>query len=227
MNQSDQLVNDLIHAGNHNAVLYFSGGKDSTLLLHLIQEYKIPIGVLSFYQFWNKKQKEFFKRMIEKYNITVFSYDPNSAKYIQGSLVLFYRIKNFVFPLIMDHIQEDKVCGLDLVNKELTNSYPTYIWNTSIIGSKECDRHPLYPNGFKFKLFNSPDHELLLPLWNWTDEQVKKELIIRNYEFNDNIEETKDTGNFVGCLKCLSNGPVFCPKKKDFITGTRKEKING
>lgn len=213
----------------HDPVLLWSTGKDSTLLYHVIKEIGYDIPLLVFSQFWNSEQKQFLTDIIKKFDITPFYYKPNSIYFpLQKQLVMLVSIGGTEMPIIMDNIDDNNICALELTDKIMSDPspIPAYIWDTTIIGSKSSDTHSLLKDKvLDFSNFESTT-KIEVPLWNWSDEEIMKAIFYLGIELDEHIysngtfqvNEQKNTGNFIGCMKCINSTiSVVCPKTGKLI----------
>lgn len=220
MDKITKLENDLTQCIQtaKDPVLCWSGGKDSTFLLHFIRKLGYNLPVLVFPHLWSEYQKTFIKEMVSKYKLTAFFYSPKRLDFTPPHAISFYPFQHRLLPVISDHIENTNRCGL-LVGQSinLQAPIPYYHWDKTIIGSKKVDTHPLIKN------LNFDEFEVETPLWDWTDNEVlsctrdfKFEYDTRVYDLKD---ETADTGNFVACMRCFGSDDVFCPKEGKIISG--------
>lgn len=220
---------DFILSKYSKPILAWSGGKDSTFLLHLLAKNDIKIPVLMFPQFWTEEQKYFLKIVFTKYKLNSFFYSPRSIDFVDGKyMVANFLIANQEIPLVMDQLHNDKKCGLDIGKKivnQATIIQPFYAWDATILGTKKSDRHPLIKD-YSFDSKNTEFHTFLTPLNTWTDEEVLKAYKYLDFEINEkyyyeNLEEF-DTGTFHACMRCIHNDKiVFCPKENKQIKGVK------
>lgn len=153
--------------------------------------------------------------IIKEHKISPIFYNPIKIQFSQTSLVPFLNIGGEDTPIIFDIVHDNQVCGLDLCEKlqERGKIQPSYIWDSSIVGSKKVDNHRLV-NSLDFGT-RSKTHTWQTPLWEFTDQEVLDMcsiLGLRLSEFYNSGEEKLDTGNFVGCLNCMTKRDNFCPK---------------
>lgn len=207
-----------------NPVLSWSGGKDSTFLLNFIYELGFDIPVISFHHLWNRYQKIFIKSVVKKRKFPIFFYAPIMINFADNLVETFYNIGGHYIPIYSDHIYDKRYCGLDIVNNALNEKHiqPNYPWDLTIIGTKGTDRHPMAINGIDFLKLNNDNHRFLMPLKDFTDEQVLFYCKKYNYEIDKRVYEQKDikadTGCFIACMNCINKtGEVFCPKVKSKI----------
>lgn len=203
-----------------NPILCCSFGKDSVLVLHLIRELGYNIPVLIFQDWLTKYQKVFIKEMVEKWKLTVFFYQPLRAEKRGDSLVTYYNVAGRSLPVIQDIVTNGR-CGLDLLN--FTPLPFNYIWDLTIVGSKNCDEHPLV-SAPDFEAFNSDSHKMIMPLADWSHDEVWDYIIDNNVPYDARVyydgDEKADTGNFSGCFSCVdTKEQVFCTKTQGMISG--------
>jgi 3'-phosphoadenosine 5'-phosphosulfate sulfotransferase (PAPS reductase)/FAD synthetase len=196
-------------------ILSLSFGKDSLLLLDTLQSIGKKLPVLVFPHFWSKHQLQFVKTVMSDYKLQAFFYRASKLNFDGQTIHAYYNLGNTEIPVLYDVIHSDKVCGLDIGNKAVKGVVPVFLWDRVIVGTKKSDTHQAV-NFFDFSTLDN----ISTPLWNWTDNEVLDQTKMiydkRVYELND---ETADTGNFVGCMKCFGVEKVFCPKLCQVIKG--------
>lgn len=197
-------------------VLYFSGGKESTLLLSMLREQPVEFGIVTQgREWWTKEQREHLDNLIIDWKLKVFSYPPVSSHLQGNSLVSYYAMGDSVMPIVRDFVGEGERCLADL-DKHRMNSTP-FGWDIYIFGSRKDDSHPLMDNLMPVSEWKIGNTTFWNPLYEWTREQVEQELDKRGLNFE--VTERTDTGNLVDfCRRCvLGKGEVFCPAEQRMI----------
>jgi len=64
------------------AVLWWSGGADSTLILALLREQPINFDILQVRYAWSKEQKRYSDDLIREWDLKVFDYPPANVSFI-------------------------------------------------------------------------------------------------------------------------------------------------
>lgn len=199
-------------------ILAWSGGKDSTFLLSILQELDYNVPVLVFPHFWSKHQLKFIKKIVSQYKMQSFFYRPTRMEYLNSTIYAFYTVGSKDLPVAFDVIPGDS-CGLEIGKQAVKGVIPYFVWDRVIIGTKKSDKHNILSE------FNFKDYEnISTPLWNWSDGEILSATKLMGLPYDERVyddkDETADTGNFVGCMRCLeAKGRVFCPKEKKEILG--------
>lgn len=219
LENTNEILREALGAAK-NPILCSSFGKDSQTLLHLIKNLGYNIPVLIFQDWLTRHQKVFIKEMVEKWKLTIFFYQPLRAEKRSGSLVTYYNVAGRALPVIQDIITNGR-CGLDLLN--FTPLPFHYIWDLTIVGSKNCDEHPLV-SAPDFAAFNSDSHKMIMPLADWTEAEVWEFIRANNIPYDKRVydegDEKADTGSAVLCLSCSdTKEQVFCSKVNRMIEG--------
>jgi 3'-phosphoadenosine 5'-phosphosulfate sulfotransferase (PAPS reductase)/FAD synthetase len=216
----DELIKTLT-AGVNSAlspVLAWSGGSDSTLLLHLMLELNLDFSILTFHHLWTREQRQFVVDTVARKQLTVFFYSPVNINYTGKYVTAGYMMGNTLIHTVMDHVPAEN-CGLDVGRAAVKDSrlQPGYLWDLTIVGTKRTDRHELVDQ-FNFK--DEGGHRFIKPLWDWTDAEVKDEAASRGYELDQRPYPVGDTGSYIACMACMDTKErVYCPKAKQMITG--------
>lgn len=199
------------------AVLFFSGGKESTLLLSMMREQPIDFDIITQgMEWWTKEQRSRVENLIRDWKLKVFSYPPMSS-HLAGelSLVSYYAMGTTRIPMYRDFVGEGERC-LSELNGQKLNVTP-FNWDLYIFGSREDDTHPLQENLMPAKEWTEDGITFWNPLYDWTRDEVESELDMRGLNFED-TDET-NTGNLVNfCTNCVKGTEdVWCPKDQKMI----------
>ena len=201
-----------------NPVLLWSGGMDSTLILAMMIEAKIPFDIVQFgRETWTREQKYRADSMIKEHNLKVFNYAPRRVSFVgegdEISLVREYAFMGTTFPLVSDVIEGD-TCIASLDGHKAYA--PPMKWTTVIIGSRKDDKHYVSNRAVPAERLTLGETEFYAPLYDWTRDEVKAELSRRGMDASE-AEEREDTGNISLCTKCLHGVETFCPKENSMI----------
>jgi len=199
-------------------VLFLSGGLDSLLLLVLLIEQNQVFEIIQFRTLWSKKQRERADYWIKRCNLRVYSYPPAQVNLVgdgQDIGVIFeYAVGNGVIPLVRDVIQGD-ACIADLDGQRM-HTMPLDV-DLGIVGTRKDDYHPFMGQPVKTKTFYAGEMQFICPLWNYTREDVKRELESRGIDTSD-VDEDAESGNIAMCNICIKGtGKVWCPKDEKEI----------
>lgn len=209
---------------NHKSpVLFWSGGRDSSLLLFLILGILPSIPVIQFRTDWRKEQKVYSDDLIAEKDLSVISFQPVDRSVLPSGenfvLVDDYLINGERFPVIRDIVHSDDFCTLDY-SKKTTNDFP-FVYDLAIVGWKKSDKQEVLGETVLPRNIRVGTTDFFAPLFDYTDEEVQAmcdELKIKLSGFYADGDERKDTGNFVGCCNCFKDEEkVFCPKEQKEI----------
>lgn len=208
------------HAGA--VALYFSGGSDSLLLLHMMLDMKQPFSIICFDHMMTKVQRRYIDSIIQAHDLRVFSYRPSNAYLVgDGERVSFVEeyamLGAGLMPFIKDVAHDETRCAVtDVEVKAWHEGHAPVGFKLNIFGTRKSDRHyatgKAWPQGPEWAV--GPFH-YLAPLWDWTRKDVKAAL----KEYGAAWPKL-DTGTLPMCLTCLcpkTTGQVLCPKIQDWI----------
>lgn len=195
--------------------LFFSGGSDSLLLLHMLIEIKAKFSIVCFDHTFTHEQRKQIDEWVEEYSLQVFSYAPSNA-YLLGdgkkiSLVEEYRfLDGRQVPFIRDAAHADGRCAVEDVKLGPFHYGAAPIGFTlNVFGTRKFDRHYIVGKPWKEPFWSSGPFKYLAPLWNFTRKDVKAGLDHYNVKW-----PKMDTGSLPMCLNCLcGTGKVRCPRK--------------
>ena len=199
-------------------VLWFSGGLDSTLLLAMLREKGEKFDIVQIRDFLTKEQLRRSDELIEKWDLTVFSYPAANVGFVGDgeniATVFEMAVGSTRIPLIRDVIDGTR-CIADL-NK--TMPMMPINWTHHIIGSRKDDRHWIFENEvIPDKTWTQGEVTFEAPLYDWTRQQVKEGLRARGLDDTEASDET-DSGNISLCTKCLHGVDTFCPVENRMIS---------
>lgn len=205
--------------------LWFSGGSDSLLLLHVLLEAKKPFGILRFEDGWDKEQRAAVDAVVIANNLQVFSYPARSHVLCdegEMAMVSQYAIDGFGNTAMLgrDLVDDPKRCAFDVRLETAKQPTAPVEFDLHIWGTRGDDKHWIFgeepilhgESGWKVG-----EKDFTAPLADWTREEVLEGL--KSY----GAEPLKvDTGNINCCHNCLkTSGKAFCPKTGGEIDGVK------
>jgi 3'-phosphoadenosine 5'-phosphosulfate sulfotransferase (PAPS reductase)/FAD synthetase len=225
-------------------VLYWSGGKDSTVLLHLIREvlplnrlncHGFPCSVIYHRQPWFPHKNAFADEIIRSWALEVYDFPPFRAgvkcKAERLELAVEYPFGRTRLHLPLNTEQpiprRPYLCGRMWILRPRT-ALATYPWRVAFIGHKSSDVDPYegaVPLGAD-SAENESDVKVVFPLRHWTDQDVwdytEREHIPfdqRRYQERRPNPDVWDNPDFIhACTACIdpreSAPEVYCPKLK-------------
>lgn len=199
-------------------VLFWSGGKDSTLLLAMLREIGKPFDIVQIRDFWTREQKKKIDNLIKDWKLKVFSFPPMNMYFIgQGNEISFvseFGLGDGRLPILADVIEGNR-CIADLAAQ--TMPMMPLEWDLYILGSRKDDTHYTFSSPIPSERWQIGGKEFYAPLYSWTREQV----IEKSKEYGldvAEVSEQENTGNLSLCTNCLNgSGEVYCPAEKSFI----------
>lgn len=211
-----KLIEDLAEYGE--ACLWYSGGKDSRLILEALICGGIPFQMLRFDEMWTPEQKKKADQVVLDQGLLVYSYSPALSMMVGDgenlAMAMAYRIgKENHVALYRDIVPGDR-CAFDVKLREDPQgtiiAFPKHIVGTKggeshfIMEGKPFITEPKWAEG---------EMEFFAPLIEWTDQEVYDAL----FEFGVELAPEDDainTGNVPCCHNCLTaEERVFCPKE--------------
>lgn len=222
-----------------NPVLMFSGGKDSTVLLHII---RFQLGVdmpVIFHRTPFEHQKYLFAlKLLSLWRVSAFDYPPFLTTLTQrGEHVGFtshflmrqFNSQSFCFNLTSNIIEpkegEGFLCGKTDILMRPTGSME-YRWDGVVIGHKSSDQHDISgPIPLKDEIIRSTGNPtLVFPLRNWTDEDIwtyldRNQIPVDQLRYDrisrkENPDKKHNPDAFHACIRCLDRrlgSKVTCP----------------
>jgi hypothetical protein len=193
-----------------NACLFFSGGVDSLVLLHLVsQKGKMP--VITFAEDFSREQMKKLETTILDYDLTLYTYPPRNRYFVPNgdtvSLVDEYGFAGETIPVIRDIEDAETGCLAELSKRRFDDF--DFGFDTILTGTLKEDDHPLYGNPMG-EIKMQGKITFVNPLWEWSKEDVRKAA----EEFG--LSEIADTGDLKICNKCL-HGETYCPLENRVI----------
>lgn len=231
---AQEFIRETLSQYSHPIIMW-SGGKDSTGLLHLMRTMGHDLPVLFHREPFNGRKYSFANRLIEEWNLTTYDYAPITTAIAerngQVEIVNFYQVgERLVYlPTGIREPEEGKpyLCGLrDLYCRPLgTFLFP---WDVAFVAHKSTDVDPILgPVELFVDIKKDPKScDYAFPLRYWTDQDVweyhekfgvpfnAKRYDQENvYKESADIEHNNDYHH--ACVLCMlkSSPPmVDCPK---------------
>lgn len=195
------------------AVLWWSSGLDSTLLLAMLIEANVRFDVVHMRDHWTREQLKRADALIQKWNLKTFSYPPSSVSFIgddELTTVFEYAVGDAKIPMLRDVVDGTK-CIAELDGHRMYVS--PFEWDTYIVGSRKDDTHwvgQVVPS----KRWELGGKQFYAPLFDWTREEV----VAKSLEYGLDVDKDADEGDIHLCTKCLNGVDVFCPLEKKVIS---------
>lgn len=199
------------------AVLHWSGGLDSTLILAMLREQPIDFDIVQHRELWTKQQSKKADELIREWNLKVFSYPPRSRSFIgdgENIAVVYDYAAGDTQLLVTKDTIPGKTCGAKLQSYEMQTS--PFDWDLHILGTRKDDTHWSIENPKRQKECTVGGITFYYPLFDYTREDVKRELRARGLDDTEATDE-EDTGSISLCTSCLRGKRVFCPDLKTMI----------
>ena len=207
------------------ACLWFSGGKDSRLLLEMILQEGIKIPVLRFDDGWTLEQKKMLHTAVKNRHLPLYSYRPTAGMMMgddDGNLAYaaMYPVSaaGLAIPIVRDIIPGER-CAFDIQFDFSGRSTPPVRFALNVVGSKKRDVHFTFgeTGHVPGESWYIGETEFYAPLYGWTDREVLQGLRELDVDYVPPSDE-EDTGNIPACTKCLTaTEPVLCPKVETMI----------
>lgn len=204
LTQLELLKQTLRERCDQASALWYSGGKDSRLLLEIVKAENLPCTVLRFDDGWTIQQK---LAAYENADVLLYTYRAIDFLMVgdaeQTSLVAFYPIDGSTsMPVLKDFVPGTR--HIPSLRLEYSDLLPVQ-FTTHIVGSRQSDRH--YAVGDRATI---PEEEwqigsctIIAPLYGWSDTEVVEALKIYNVDYVPPREDL-DTGNIPVCPECLT-----------------------
>lgn len=195
--------------------LWFSGGRDSRLLLEALLLDGRHFGLLRFDDGWTREQRDSVSAVIMKHELQAFSYPALEHLLTRDekdiSLVSAYVVdgNGSTALLVRDLVDDPKRCAFDVKLERSTLRRAPIAWKQHIWGTRFEDRHWLgQDKPLAAASWSIGSAEFFAPLWDWTAEDVDSALA------GLGIETEAFAGDIASCHACLSaDDKVFCPKE--------------
>ncbi len=192
-----------------NAVLLWSGGLESSLLLHYLKSQVIDI--LQFRGLWTKEQRKLSDEVIKKHDLKVFDYAPQNISFVgendEITAIFEYAFGGQTIPVLRD-IEQGTSCIADLTKHRMT--YMPIQWDLAIVGSRKDDTHYVGKPVTRQE-WTVGSVRFIAPLFDWTREMVEKEA--QRYGI------TGTDSDLHVCHNCLDTkkDTCWCPKSNGMI----------
>jgi len=231
-----------------NPVFYYSGGKDSSVILHLLLEMGLKLPVVFHREPFSVHKYQFGLRQIARHGLTAYDWPPTHismhlglnglafvnhqqiGRFSDGRIACMSKPKN-----ILEPEGEDFLCARDDILARPTGFF-NYPWDMIIHGHKESDEdynfgaNPISDNFTETEIGIT----LAFPLRGWTDKDVwdyieAKGLEIQLDRYNPftrtELEDKRNNSEyFHACTACVDirqrGRVVYCPKIKASIWNT-------
>lgn len=207
LDHAQKIISDAL-TGARSPIVLWSGGKDSQLLLKLVNDVR-EVSALWFRSV-DPKRNRFAEQFIAQTDLTAYSWEP-TARYILPNGDGFSLAEEFSFghrslPIVSDIVPGER-CVVNMPKDRV--AYINYDFDVTFAGVKKCDSHPLAtpPAGFVY------------PLWEMSDAEVWQAIRELEILVEESIYDGTDTDSIRFCTHCLTQGSdeVFCPDAQRMI----------
>ena len=223
-----------------NPVLFWSGGKDSMVLLHLMYSQGIRLPVVYYRDPWFPRKSRFVNLVIDSYLLEVHDYPPLRvslrhhpamaalvSEYSSGPASVIAMLKNTIEFKDGDD-EKEFLCGVNFLMRPCASF--TFPWNIALIAHRDDDTDqifgpiPLHSN----IVYRDEGPDFAFPLKEWTladiwdyTEHYQVPIQTDRYDVANRREWPDKTFNsdwYPVCLRCVDKrtpgAKVFCPKMK-------------
>lgn len=226
----------------HAPVVMSSFGKDSMVLLDLLDREEAKLPILFHREPFEPKKYSFANRIIEQRGYTVYDYAPTSTELVKNGsaseIVNKYQVGPKAFTWLGTGIKAPKdgkpfLCGYrDLYMKPL--GLFNFPWDVAIVGHKSTDTDPILgeiPLKVDIKASEGAC-DFAYPLRHFTDADVWEYIETFNVPYNDRRYDksngyrefsdiTFNNDYYHTCVRCMDRDEpesVFCPRLNCEIT---------
>lgn len=218
MNETEHFIRQILQAAK-SPVVAWSGGRDSTVLLHMAREIMSDIAIVWFKQNVSHEWERWCESIITAWDLTVFTYPASDTYYLPNSegltLIDEYSFGSARMPVLTD-ISGGAQCGAKISRGALP-SFP-YPWDVTLTGYRQSDHHSVLGyNFFPENGMQCGNTRLVTPLREWTNDDVA-----RAYQRLGLSVPPDDC--LPRCTNCLTGtGKVWCPEANAFIDSIKWE----
>jgi len=222
----------------HAPVINWSGGKDSTVLLHLITtRFTAEMSILFYEDPWFPEKTFFQHNLAAKIHMWIYNYPPLRvslktsdqmvalvSEYSTGPHSVEAVLKNTIE--YEDGQEEPYLCGVNFLTRPCGSfSYP---WDLVIVGHKNCDTDPIFgPIPLHSEhVMRDEGPDFYFPLREWTDNDIWDYIEENNvpvqldrYDVKNRREWEDKTYNsdwYPVCVRCVDKRregeTVYCPR---------------
>lgn len=222
-----------------NPAFMCSFGKDSMVLLDLLEANNIRLPIIFHKEPWFPEKYVFADEMIAKYNLEVYDYPPFAMSLWEGKEIMaymsHYQIGNAAGAIlqlpknILPPVDGKKfICALTdvLARPKGTFSYP---WDCVFIGHKNSDKDSIagkIPLHCDIKINGGIGPDAAFPLRQWTDDDIWDYTIAHNVPYQTNrydaatrseLPDKSANSDYTHvCIACCDKSnpvkSVHCPK---------------
>jgi hypothetical protein len=235
--------------GARRPALLWSGGKDSTALLHLTRQVMPEIECIQLQLPWMKQKWAFQNRLAAEWGLTIHDALPISAALCHGKgrvdVMESYSIGSQALVIARGTETHEEgrpyVCGREWLERPKAAKVE-FPWDLLLCGHKSDDSDPLSgPIPLNLDLLEiDGSASISYPLRDWTDEDVSSYLVSSEipwdegrYDLIDGVLVTKadkhlNSDYYHACLRCLDHREddyVACPKRNGAIIANVSEKV--
>lgn len=233
---------DTILKQYRSPAIYASFGKDSTVLVHLLKHFRLPI--ICHRPPTQPGKWAYANRMIEDWSLEVYDWPPervalqerDDSLYIVSAYSAGHNAQQLIVQRTMQHcgtssLDANEVCGLDALRRPIAKF--DIAWDVAFCAQKNGDpgigKEPMKIDIALHQRVNALD--VAFPLRNWTDGDIYEYLVKYKVPMDGNrydVDGAKSRGLLVeksskelngdvigGCFNCVRRGEkdsVICPK---------------